>query len=209
MLKNKTFLKQWSAEIAGLVIGIQILVKAWEKIPYFSHNPLHVGFLFLAGLFVLVGSLLHHRLEKRIRNVHALFHLIEGCVFAVTALLFFEKGKFRMPVFLIFIGCLYVVLGVIELKMKDESDYKFGRRLLRGMGMILLAFGLTAIVWNGLDDKDPWVFGVSGLFVLIGLFYSIFSGWIVTRLRIPGKVGEKSVMTSRSDKKSGASKRRM
>jgi hypothetical protein len=189
MLKNQIFLKQGAAEIAGLVIGIQILVKAWEKIPYFCHNPLHVGFLFLAGVFVMGGSIFHHKLEKRVRNVHALFHIIEGCVFVVTALLFFEKGRFRMPVFLIFIGCLYVVLGVIEFKMKDEKDIKFGRRMLRGMGVVFLAFGSSAIAWNWFDDKDPWVFGVSALFVLIGLFYLIFSGWIVARLRTSGKNG--------------------
>ena len=77
--------KNWAAEFAGICIGAQILSKAFDKLHDFSHYPVHVGFLFFAGVFVIVGSLFHRPLEKRIKNSHALFHLAEGLVMIVSA----------------------------------------------------------------------------------------------------------------------------
>ncbi len=185
MTKNEIFFKRWAAEFAGLAIGLQILVKAWDKLPYFSHYPLHVGFLIFAGLFVTFGSIFHHLLEKRIKHVHALFHLIEGVVFIIIALILIEKGKFRMPAFLIFIGCLYVVLGAVNYKMNEENYMQFGKQLLKWLGFAFLAFGLSAIGLNWYYDKDEWVLGIAVLFILFGLFYLIFTDRILSKMKKP------------------------
>lgn len=182
MTKNKSFLKNWATEFAGLCIGFQILVKAFDKLPYFRHYPLSISFLIFAGLFVTIGSLLHHRLEKHIKHTHALFHCIEGVVMIISALLLFDKGKFRMPAFILFIGCLYIVLGILGYTLNKDNYKRLGRPILRWTGIVLLVFGVVAIGLNWNYDKDPWVFGIAALILLIGAFYSIFTDWILSQM---------------------------
>ncbi len=169
-------------DFAGFLIGLQILIKAWDKLPYFVHYPFHVGFLLLAGLFVVLGSFFHHLLEKRVKKVHAFFHLMEGAAIIVSALLLFEKGKFRLPAFILFVGCLYLVLGVIGYKIDADNYQQLGRRLLKWVGLAFIVFGSLSVIWNWNYDKDPWVFIISGIFLLFGIFYFIFADWFMKRL---------------------------
>lgn len=179
MKLNQTFIKKWSAEFGGLAVGIQILVKAFDKLPYFSHYPLHIGFLFSAGLFVIIGSIFHHLLEKYIKHSHALFHLIEGFVFIISALLLFEKGKIRLPAFIIFIGFIYLLIGVIGYKVSETNYKQISKPLFRWLGITFLLFGFIAMVINWNYDKNTWVFIIASLFVFIGLFYSFFTNRIL------------------------------
>jgi hypothetical protein len=183
MSEKKNFLTRFAPEFAGLCIGIQILLKWWSKLPHLSERPLHVGFIFLAGLFVTLGSVFHHRLEKRVRNVHALFHTIEGLVLATCAVLLFEEGKFRIPAFIFFIGCLYVVVGLVGYRINEGNWQRSGRRLLFGAGVACLLFGLTAIVLNLLHDANVWVFIIAAIFVSFGIIYTFFTDRVMARLQ--------------------------
>jgi hypothetical protein len=185
MMQKRVFHKRLAEELAGLLIGIQILFKAIDKWPYFSHYPVHVSLLLLAGLFVTLGSLFHHLLEKRVKHVHALFHLIEGLVFMVIALLLFEKGKFRLPAFLFFIGFFYMILGVIGYRINKENYQRLGKLLVTWMGIAFFTFGLVAVVWNWNYDKDPWVFSVAALMVIVGFLYLLFTDWILKKMKKP------------------------
>ncbi len=182
MGKGRKEIVKWISEFAGIAIGIQILTKAFDKLHYFEESPIKVGFLFVAGIFVIVGSIFHHRLEKRIKNIHSLFHIIEGTVLAISAILLFEKGKIRLPAFILFVGVMYLVLGVIGSKINDTNYKKYSKPVLRWLGITFVLFGLIAIVINIFNDKDGWVFGVSVLFVLIGLFYSLFTEFILKKI---------------------------
>lgn len=170
------------ADIPGILLGIQVLLKGVDKLPYFHHHPLHISFFFLAGGFIVSGSFLHHLLEKRIKNVHALFHLLEGVALATSALLLFEKGKLRMPLILLFLGCMYVVLGLISYRMNEGNRERLGKRLIKWFGLAFIVAGLIALFLNLRHDRNPWVFVIAGLFLACGLFYFLFSNWIATRL---------------------------
>jgi hypothetical protein len=182
MAKSAGVHQTWMTEFGGICIGVQILAKAVDKLPLFSHDPVRVGFLFLAGLFVVLGSLFHKTLERRIRNTHSLFHIIEGVVMAVSAWILVDKGKFRLPAFIAFVGCLYVLLGVMGYVLNKSNYKKYGKPLLRSVGAAFFLFGLVAIIANLNYDKDPWVFGIAGMFVAIGVFYGAFTNWLFAKL---------------------------
>ena len=175
MKSIQTFVKHWAAEIAGVALGMQIIAKAFDKLPYFSHFPIHVGFLFFAGVFVTLGSLFHRLLEKRIKKIHPLFHLTEGLVFIISAVLLFEKGKLRMPAFILFIGFLYIVIGVMGYKLNETNFKRVGNKLFKWLGLFFLLFGSAAVFLNWNYDRDIWVFIISALFILFGLLYLIFT----------------------------------
>lgn len=170
------------SDLPGILLSIQILVKGVEKLPYFSHFPLHVGFLFLAGGFIIFGTLFHNHLEKRVKNVHALFHLIEGAVLIVSALILFEKGKIRIPLFILFIGFCYLAIGIFFYCVKPPNRERASRHFLRWSGRVFLAAGLLAIGLNFRHDRDAWVFGIGGLLIAIGLFHLLCKEWLLTRV---------------------------
>ncbi len=178
------------ADIPGLLLGIQILLKGVDKLPDFGHHPLHVSFFLLAGGFVFAGSILHHLLEKRVKNVHALFHLLEGAALATSALLLFERGKLRMPLVLLLLGILYAVLGLVGLRLNRENSERIGRRLFRWVGVVFVAAGLVMAGLNVAHDRDVWVFIIAGIFLASGFVYLLFGNWLTARLGRTAGVGQ-------------------
>lgn len=173
--------------LGGVAMGVQILVEGADKLTHFREFPFLVSFLFLAGIFIIAGTFLHTRLERKVKNVEALFHLIEGGVLMASALFLFEQGKVRMPIFILFMGILYVILGLVHYQMKNDNREKLARKLVYGLGLFFLLAGLLMIVTNFYVDRDGWVFGVGGLIFMVGLFYTLFGDKMVQRLLAASK----------------------
>ena len=186
MTRDSTQAVQWAAAIGGFCLGAQILTKAIDKLPHFSEHPFRIGFLLAAGAFVTAGSLAYHRLERRMPHLHGLFHLIEGCVLAVSASLLFEKGKIRMPLVILFLGILYVVLGATSYWITPRNQDRVGRRLLKWMGAAFLVAGGVACGLNLANDRDGWVFVIGALFLALGLLLTARPDWLMTRFGGPG-----------------------
>ncbi len=172
---------RWADRIAGLAVGTQILLKGVDKLPYLARHPFLVGFLFLAGAFVTVGSIAHERLERRVRNAHGLFHLIEGVVLVLTALLLFEKGKHRLPLVLLLVGCLYAVSGAVSYVLTPENRERVGRRFLRAVGVVLLLAGAALAGFTAFGDRDAWAMGTGGLLVGVGLSMTLLTDRMLRR----------------------------
>lgn len=185
--EKKNFLQKLATEFAGFLIGVQILLKALDKMKYFSEYPVHVCFLFAAALFVMAGSIYNGLKRKESAHSHALFHLIEGVVLVICAIILFEEGKFRLPAFIAFIGCLYVLMGIIGYKLNKDNFRQLGKPILRWVGSAFILFGLIAVIWNWNYDKDKWVFIISGMFILIGAFYAFLAGWLISRFERAAK----------------------
>lgn len=179
---------RWADRVAGLAVGTQILIKAADKLPHFSRHPFLVGFLFLAGAFVTVGSVAHERLERRVRNAHGLFHLVEGAVLVLTAVLLLENGRLRLPLVLLLVGCLYAVSGAISYVLTPENRERVGRRFLRSVGVVLLLAGAALGGFTAVGDRDPWAFGIGGLLLVIGISMTLFSDRLLRRFDHPGHV---------------------
>jgi FtsH-binding integral membrane protein len=184
---DKKKLQQRLPDIAAIFIGLQILAKAIDKAPYFFKHPFHVGFLFTAALFIIVGSIFHHHLEKRIKHVHAAFHFTEGLVLIIYALLLLEKGKFRLPAIIIFCGFLYMIMGLLGYILNQENIRQLGKPVLRSTGIVCLLFAVIAIALNFSHDKNIWVFVISVLFFALGIFYTAGADWIITKMSMQKK----------------------
>jgi hypothetical protein len=166
--------KAWqrAVDIPALVIGVQILTKGWAKLDDFEHHRMLVACLLLTGAFVIVGSMVTVWLEKRIAHAHALFHAAEGMAFGISAIILFEKGKLRMPLLLLFIGCVYLVLGVFGYLESRIDTRQMERLAALGRLVLAVAFLLAGILLAGstaAGDRNVWAFGTSALLAAIGV----------------------------------------
>jgi hypothetical protein len=163
---------QWAVDLPALIIGVQILTKGWIKLDDFAHHRMLVACLLLTGAFVIVGSVLTVWLEKRIAHAHALFHAAEGMAFGMSAIILFEKGKLRMPLLLLFIGCVYLVLGAFGF-LESRIDTRQKERLAALGRLVLaaafLAAGILLAGFTAAGDRNVWAFGTSAVLAAIGM----------------------------------------
>ncbi len=116
---------------------------------------------------VLVAAFLPLWLEKRLRHAHAIFHLAEGVAVTLSAVILFEKGKLRIPIILIGIGLLYVLVGYLESRPKEQQARLAGP-ILRGLGVTFLLGSVVLATFTLQRDRDVYALTAAGLFALIG-----------------------------------------
>lgn len=176
--------------VAGLAIGVQILVKAADKAEHFAEAPVKIVVLFLLGLFVIVGSVGHRRLEKRVRNAHALFHILEGAALVVSAVILFEKGRMRLPLVLLALGLLFAAVGAASFRITPENWKSRSRLLMRGIGLAALAGGAALAVFTLANDRDPWAMGCGALSMGVGCLALFHADGFLARMgkKYPGSV---------------------
>lgn len=95
---------KFNPQMAEYFIGLSLLIKGYEELPHFSHYPFSIGFIFFAGVFIILGTRFHHHLEKRIRHSGGLFHVLEGLVEIITAIILFQGLKKMIPFFSLLLG---------------------------------------------------------------------------------------------------------
>ncbi|MBP7865632.1 MAG: hypothetical protein KA419_06745 [Acidobacteria bacterium] len=178
--------------IAGLAIGLQILVKAADKAEHFAEAPVKIVVLFLLGLFVIVGSVGHRRLEKRVRNAHALFHILEGAALVVSAVILFEKGRMRLPLMLLILGLLFGAVGAVAFRITPENWKSRSRLLMHGIGLAALAGGAALAGFTMANDRDPWAMGCGALTMGVGCLALFHADGFLARMgkKYPGPVPE-------------------
>lgn len=189
-----------AVDLPGLLLGFQILLEGWGRMPDFNRFPLPVIFLFLAGLFVVFGTLLRHRLEKRLKKIDALFHFTQGAVLIVSALILMEQGKIRIPMIILFTGFIYLILGLLSYHMNETNREQLGRRFMIGLGAGIMAAGLVLLAYTLNHDRDPWALGFSAFFLILGALYAFFGKAIVRRLSPKGKYSRSNADATESGK---------
>lgn len=156
-------------KISHVLIGLTLVIKGIDKAEHFDQHPKTVIFLFAAGAFIVLGAFFHHRIEKRIHNFTALFHVAEGSALILIGLALLEKSA-RLPYVFFFIGAVYLALGAFEF-FTDAAEKKELRPVfLAVLGTVFLLAALVAFVLNFLGANDSWVFIVAGVFAVCGLF---------------------------------------
>jgi ABC-type multidrug transport system fused ATPase/permease subunit len=161
--------KEAREAFAEYAIGISLLAKGWDEAAHFSDFPFRVIFIFLAGIFIIVGTKLRRRIEKKIRNFSGFFHVLEGLVEIACGSIMLEKGKHFIPAFLAFIGLIYLSRGLTQLLTNDDNrELAFMRlRLILGIAMIVFAVSMAGI--NALTDRNIAVFLVTPILVAGGI----------------------------------------
>jgi hypothetical protein len=154
-------------DIPAVIVGVQILLKGWEKVADFGHHPFLVSLLLFLGGFVMVGAFLTLWLEKRIENAHALFHAAEGIAMSLSAIVLLEKGRVRIPLLLLFAGLCYLVIGIVESRTASQRARLAGPMVM-SFGCAFLAAGLILAGVTALHDRNAWALGVAGILVAIG-----------------------------------------
>ncbi len=171
-----------AADLPGLLLGFQILLEGWGRMPDFNRFPLQVIFLFLAGLFVVFGTLLRHHLEKRMKKIDALFHFAQGAVLIVSGLILKEQGKIRIPMIILFTGFIYLILGLLTYHMNETNREPLGRRFMFGLGLAFIAVALGLLIYTLSHDRNAWALGFSVFFLILGILYTFFNKAIIRRL---------------------------
>ncbi len=150
--------------ISHILVGFALVVKGIDKAEHFSRHPFTVVCLFAAGAFIILGALFHHRVEKRIPNFTALFHIAEGISLVLVGFVLLEKSA-RMPYFMFFIGACYLGIGGFEFFTAAEAKKRLRPVLMVVLGTAFLAAATVAVALNTLGSRNTWVYIMSGLLV--------------------------------------------
>jgi hypothetical protein len=118
---RKEKVRERLGKIAEYSIGLTLLSKGWEEAEHLDRFPVRVVFIFLAAVFVIVGTTFHHLLENKVKNSAGLFHILEGVVEIMCASILLEKGKHWIPAFLAFIGLYYLSQGLVQFLTNDDN----------------------------------------------------------------------------------------
>ena len=161
--------KAMMMNVSHMLIGLSLLIKGIDKAAHFSQHPLTVVFLFVAGAFIILGTVFHHVLEKKIPNFAALFHVADGIALILLGFMLLEKSS-RLPYFVLFIGVCYLGLGGFEYFTAAEARKKLRPKLLAVMAAVFLAAAAVAAGLNLRGSKNTWVFVTAGLLVAMAAF---------------------------------------
>lgn len=159
--------------LSHYLVGLTLVMKGIDKAEHFSEHPATVVYLFAAGAFIILGTVFHHALEKRIRNFTALFHAAEGSSLILVGLVLLERSA-RLPYFLFFIGAVYLALSAFEFFTDAESRKRLRPVLLAVMAAAFLAAAALAVTLNLLGTKNTWVFITAGLLAAMAAFMLLF-----------------------------------
>ncbi len=166
-------------KISHILVGLTLVIKGIDKAEHFSQHPGTVIFLFGAGAFIVLGAFSHQRIEKRIHNFTALFHVAEGISVILVGLVLLEKSH-RLPYFFFFIGAVYLALGAFEFFTDAAEKQKLRPVFLAVLGTVFLLAALVAFVLNFLGSNNSWVYITSGIIAVCGLFILLVrrkAGW--------------------------------
>jgi hypothetical protein len=156
-------------KISHILIGFTLVIKGVDKAEHFNRHPFTVVFLFCAGAFIILGAFFHQRIEKKIPNFTALFHVAEGISLILVGLALLE-GSRRLPYFFFFAGAVYLAIGAFEFFTDAAEKKELRPVLLAVLGTVFLLAALVAFILNFLGSNDSWVFIITGVFAVCGLF---------------------------------------
>jgi hypothetical protein len=158
--------------LSHILIGIPLIMKGIDKAEHFEKHPFTVLFLFACGAFILLGAAFHHRLEKKIPNFYALFHIAEGLALIVTGIALLEKSS-RLPYFLFFLGAIYLGLGAFNFFTDASEKKRLQPLLVTGMGIVFLVAAAVFLVFNYLNSRNSWAYFITAVIALVGIFFLV------------------------------------
>lgn len=156
-------------KISHFLVGLTLALKGIDKAEHFSRHPFTVVFLFAAGAFIILGAAFQHRIEKKVPNFTALFHVAEGIALILIGLVLLEKSS-RLPYFLFFVGAVYLGIGAFEFFTDAAEKKRLRPVLLAVLGTVFLLAAVVAAAFNFFGSNNSWVFITAGILAVCGLF---------------------------------------
>jgi hypothetical protein len=155
--------------VSHVLVGLVLVMKGIDKAEHFGRHPKTVIFLFCAGAFIILGAVFLHRIEKKVANFAALFHVAEGLSLVLVGLVLLEKSA-RMPYFLLFAGAVYVGLGIYEFFTDAAAQRRLRPRLMAVLGTLFLAAAMVFAAFNFFHSRNAWAFIIAGVIAACGFF---------------------------------------
>ncbi len=178
-------------KISEYAAGLTLLSKGWEEAEQFTEFPAWVIFIFAAGIFVILGTTFEEKLEHKIKSAGGLFHVLEGVVEIIGAAILLNRGKHWIPLFLGFIGLIYLSGGLVELLTRPERKEIAERRLRMVQAIAFIVFAVVMAVWTTLLDRQVMVYVMAVVLIAAGIIILKRKGAPARRLGLAGKVIEK------------------
>lgn len=155
------------------LIGFVILLKGFAKLEHHHDRPVEIVLIFLAGIFVVLGTAFHAGLEKRIRNFTATFHLAEGLALVFIGVIYLREGGSELHYFYFFIGTVYLAIGLAFLFSREEKKERLRKKIQLWIGIAFLAAGAVTFAMNRISGGSPWenvialIFSGAGLTMIV------------------------------------------
>jgi uncharacterized membrane protein HdeD (DUF308 family) len=163
-----------SSHFAHYLIGFSILMKGYAKLEH-HHSLGEVIPIFFAGMFIVLGAAFHHRIEKRIKNFKATFHVAEGIALIFIGIVFLKEGSSQIPYFYFFLGMVYLVIGFLFYFINEENKERMEIQTQLWIGIVFLLAGLLAFLLNLIQKNTGWAIAVSLLLAAAGIMLIVMS----------------------------------
>jgi hypothetical protein len=100
---------------AHYLASFVIIMKGIDKID--MHGKTGVGILFiLLGLFIILGTIFHHRAEKFLRHFKAYVMVVEVVVISIVGYMYMQDGKQYLPYVCFATAILFLIALVVYMK---------------------------------------------------------------------------------------------
>ena len=159
--------------VSHMLVGLVLVMKGIDKAGHFGRHPKTVLFLFGAGAFIILGAAFHQRIEKKVANFAALFHVAEGLSLVLVGVMLLEKSA-RLPYFLLFAGVVYLGLGVFGFFTDAADQERLRPKLLAALGTVFLVAALVFAAFNFFQSRNAWAYITAGVIAACGLFLLLF-----------------------------------
>ena len=151
------------------LIGFAILAKGIAKLEHHHDRPVEIVLIFLAGIFIFMGTVFHARLEKRIQNFTATFHLAEGLALVFIGVIYLREEGSEVQYFYFFLGIVYLAIGLAFFFSGEEKKERLRRQMRLWIGIAFLAAGAVTFVMNRISEGSPWANVIALIFAGAGL----------------------------------------
>jgi peptidoglycan/LPS O-acetylase OafA/YrhL len=177
-LRRRNFRESFS----HFLVGFAILAKGWAKLEEHPGLSAEIILIFLAGIFIILGTVFLRRLEEKIRNFTATFHVAEGLALLFVGSIFLREAGSRLQYFYFFIGAAFLAVGLVFFFCPAEKREKAQFQVQIWLGIAFMAAGIFTFVMNRFGETSPWADVVALVFVAVGLA-------MIVRTRLKKKSG--------------------
>jgi hypothetical protein len=167
--------RKFRESFSHFLVGFAILAKGWAKLEEHPGLSAEIILIFLAGIFIILGTVFLRRLEEKIKNFTATFHVAEGLALLFVGSIFLREAGSRLQYF-------YFSVGLVFFFCPAEKREKAQFQVQVWLGIAFMAAGIFTFVMNRFGETSPWADVVALVFVAVGLA-------MIVRTRLKKKSG--------------------